>query len=146
MERHVYLATAALALSTRFAGCLGDKSTRGEAKERNRVPSECLDPDIGSPMAYEEFDYAPEGPPDRVEDEVVLLTTPEDATRYRDSTSVPEIVSEADFETQCGVIVERVLRGSWGGHITFSVSSEKMPRRSKYSSVPPENQNRRRTM
>ncbi|WP_148858686.1 hypothetical protein [Natronococcus pandeyae] len=105
MERRVFLTSSGTALTVPFIGCTA--SLR------------CPDPDIESPMEYEEFDFSASL---EAEDEVRLLTTPDDVEAEERETR--QNLAEVDFDTQCAVIVERPLRGDWGSHHILGVERD----------------------
>ncbi|MFU8870151.1 hypothetical protein [Natronococcus sp.] len=76
-------------------------------------------------MDYEEFDYDAD-PMDKAtgETEVEILTSSNDVEQYEDETNVPESMEAVDFETQCGVVVEKALHGNWGTHHVLGVDRE----------------------
>lgn len=131
MRRRTLLGITGLVLSTPFIGCLGDVTTLGEkvgAQDGDGLPSECPDPKIESPMNYEEFDYTAPGNPNRDADEVTLLTGPEDVAEYDEKTNVPKDLKDIDFETKCGVLIERALTGNWGTHHLLGLERESVDR------------------
>lgn len=105
MNRRAFLTSSGTGLAVPLVGCTASLK--------------CPDPDIESPMEYEEFDFdASPG----AEDEVRLLTTPTDVEAEEMETR--QNLAGVDFETQCVVIVERPLNGDWGSHHVLGVERD----------------------
>ncbi|MFC4440093.1 MULTISPECIES: hypothetical protein [Natrialbaceae] len=129
MKRRSVLATVATSGSAAIAGCLGalssnqDKSENSNSSSKDNADDGCPDPEIETPLNYEEFDFTPIYPEEE-ENKVVLLTKPKEVKQYKEREDISDNIQDVDFDKEFVVIIENPLRGNWGIHHMLGIEGE----------------------